>query len=490
MKISAPLSAFIIISILALAFLVGGIVVSNYTPVGPNTVVFKDGGFHPSRIAIQVGETVTFINKGSFSFWPASDNHPQHTLYTEFDAGHPLEKNESWTFTFEKEGVWWYHDHLRPYYNGKVVVGNADESKSCLDELEGASIEDKQSCWERELANELKEHGTTASFELFTELYNTDKDFTTIGCHWMAHKIGEVEYSEFLTHKDLSRLEFPPETSYCGYGYYHGFLEHYLRDDPDYDAANQFCQTLITRLEDRIPRIRLNCYHAVGHGFVPEPDDVEVWGDPRKMVAPALDACERMSRDDERHECYQGTFNVIGDWMWNNQFGLYYPEDKPLALCASFDDHEKKSACYYEVSMRLNPSVDNNIVRAYNKYISHIPDEAIAGMVLSSVAASALGQDILNNDFSRFVYECRQIPEFLQTDCMKGLSAAFMAAGEPENEYKKAIDFCNLDILSEEERDICYWNIVRTFEAVYLKDKMEKVCALIAAPYQKYCTYE
>jgi len=453
-------------------------------------IVLRDDGFYPKKFAITSGDSVIFLNKSSHAFWPASDNHPDHTMYEGFDVGRPLNPGETWTFTFEKDGVWWFHDHLRPYFRGRVVVGDVNENVTCLSNIESTNLAEKQACWERELANTLEENGASKAFKLFSELYSSDSDFSVVGCHWMAHKLGEAEYGRYLQHRDFSKLDFPPETVYCGYGYYHGFLEHFLRDNPDYTVAQNFCQTLIRDLEDEVPRIRLNCYHAIGHGFVPEPLDIEVWGNPVKLVSPALAACQNIQEADARHECLQGTFNVIADWMWNNQFGLYYPEDTPLEICELFDDYEVSSACYYEVAMRLNPSVDNNIVRAYNKYISQIPDTLIAGTVLNSFAASAVGQRILESDFSDLVYDCRTVPTYLQTDCMKGLTGAFIAHGEPEKEYVKALDFCNMDILTEGEQDVCYWNIIRTFKGAYTSDKVGQICMKVPESYKKYCSYD
>lgn len=466
-----------------------GLFISSNPPSPYKTITLKDVGFTPKSVHIAQGETVRFLNKSSHSFWPASDNHPAHDLYEGFDAGRPIEPGESWNFTFTDEGVWWFHDHLRPYFRGYVAVGDVDENTSCIDDI--GTISDKQACWERELANTLEEDGVKAAFQEFSEIYRSyPEEFSSIGCHWMAHKLGETEYGEYLKHKDFSKLEFPQETTYCGYGFYHGFLEHLLRDNPDYQLADSLCKELIGSLEEDVPRIRLNCYHAIGHGFVPEPIDLETWGNPRELVAPALTACGNIVESDARQECYQGTFNVIADWMWNNQFGLYYPKDTPLELCGTFGAYEINSACYYEVSMRLNPSVHNDITDAFDTYISDIPDKLIAGTVLNSFAASALGQRITESDFSDLVFECRELPDWIQKDCMKGLTGAFIAHGEPDVEYVKALDFCEQPFLFENERDICYWNITRTFKGAYPRSKVEEICKEIPEPYVRYCSYD
>ncbi len=99
-------------------------------------ITYTDNGFSPSSITIKTGETVTFKNESSRSFWPASNNHPDHTLYDgttrrehcqsgasgSFDACKGIASGGSWSFTFSKVGSWSYHDHMSAGYGGTVVV--------------------------------------------------------------------------------------------------------------------------------------------------------------------------------------------------------------------------------------------------------------------------------------------------------------------------------------------------------------------------------
>lgn len=79
-------------------------------------------GFSPKNITIKRGDTVTFVNEDSQSHWPASNIHPTHSIYPEFDPKRSLKQGESWSFVFEKEGIWRYHDHVAPSLAGTVVV--------------------------------------------------------------------------------------------------------------------------------------------------------------------------------------------------------------------------------------------------------------------------------------------------------------------------------------------------------------------------------
>lgn len=79
-------------------------------------------GFSPAELKIRKGERVVFINEDTVNRWPASNLHPTHGIYPEFDPQDPVAPGESWSFTFTKSGVWFFHDHLRPLLRGKVDV--------------------------------------------------------------------------------------------------------------------------------------------------------------------------------------------------------------------------------------------------------------------------------------------------------------------------------------------------------------------------------
>ena len=99
-------------------------------PVVGDTVEITASGFDPNTLKVNVGETVTFVNKDSVSHWPASGIHPTHDLYPEaggcigstFDACGPLKPGESFSFTFNYKGTWTYHDHLNSGLTGTIIV--------------------------------------------------------------------------------------------------------------------------------------------------------------------------------------------------------------------------------------------------------------------------------------------------------------------------------------------------------------------------------
>ncbi len=85
-------------------------------------IVLTDKGFVPDEVFIKANGTVTFSTNRDKPFWPASNLHPTHGIYFEFDPRHQLNQGEVWTFQFNRAGDWGYHDHLRSYFTGKIHV--------------------------------------------------------------------------------------------------------------------------------------------------------------------------------------------------------------------------------------------------------------------------------------------------------------------------------------------------------------------------------
>jgi len=101
-----------------------------------DVIEITSSGFTPSTLTVSKGDTVTWINMDTEPHWPASALHPTHTIYpgsdiekcgtseesTIFDACKGIAPGESFSFTFNEEGSWSYHDHINLGLFGKIVV--------------------------------------------------------------------------------------------------------------------------------------------------------------------------------------------------------------------------------------------------------------------------------------------------------------------------------------------------------------------------------
>lgn len=126
LKMSKKLSLilFILLTLLALSALFISIgLVKPFSPQGKiYEVVLTESGFIPKDITIDHGDSIKFSTTLKEPFWPASDLHPTHGIYPEFDPQEPIEPDKSWTFQFLKSGRWRFHDHLQPILRGTIVV--------------------------------------------------------------------------------------------------------------------------------------------------------------------------------------------------------------------------------------------------------------------------------------------------------------------------------------------------------------------------------
>jgi plastocyanin len=86
------------------------------------TIEVDDKKFSPDKITIKKGQTITFVNRGKEGHWPASNIHPTHGIYPEFDPKEPIPASLSWSFTFDKTGQFRFHDHLFPKMKGMITV--------------------------------------------------------------------------------------------------------------------------------------------------------------------------------------------------------------------------------------------------------------------------------------------------------------------------------------------------------------------------------
>ncbi len=87
------------------------------------TVTYTSSGFSPKTVTIKQGDSVTFVNESNGGMSVASNPHPSHTIYPEFDQYKSSERNSSrYTMTFGKVGSWGYHNHYNPSLGGTVIV--------------------------------------------------------------------------------------------------------------------------------------------------------------------------------------------------------------------------------------------------------------------------------------------------------------------------------------------------------------------------------
>lgn len=90
--------------------------------VNENIIIYTNSGYSPSEFLVQTGTTVVFVNQSGLPMWTATDPHPIHTDYAEFDQRRGVDRGETYEFTFEEPGTYDYHNHLSPQHAGTIIV--------------------------------------------------------------------------------------------------------------------------------------------------------------------------------------------------------------------------------------------------------------------------------------------------------------------------------------------------------------------------------
>ncbi len=85
-------------------------------------VAYDGDAYTPNTLSVKNGDIVIFKNNSKGDFWPASNPHPLHTDYPEFDPKKPIAAGKTFEFKFTKVGTWKFHDHLNPTARGAVTV--------------------------------------------------------------------------------------------------------------------------------------------------------------------------------------------------------------------------------------------------------------------------------------------------------------------------------------------------------------------------------
>lgn len=473
MLIAVILSATLIAIVLAMA-------AERHTD-GP-TVVLHDTGYEPGELIIEAGEEVTFRTERDKPFWPASNVHPTHDVYSAFDPKKPIAANETWTFRFDDPGRYRYHDHIAPYFSGTIVV-TGDEAELPPDQCDHG--EASAECWQIDLTAALERGGMAEMLARSEELHAQQPGFAE-SCHGIMHNVGIVAYGDYLEdpHSVLHK-----DASVCASGFYHGFMEAYIGDTHDMAGADSVCDFFSQELDAKAPDTGMQCYHGIGHGIL---DlmllDPEARTSEEALLEPALRACEQVSEESAKvYRCVSGIFNGIANMYIEGQYAIR-PED-PLWVCHGQPGGEFESyrhSCYGNMNSLMYWLSENTLAGALT-YVGLIPeqrDAAVAVKYLSGLATiyeASAGMDAL-------IASCRKgAPPELVSDCIAGLAVGFLEHGSAGSRLANAIALCGSATLTDPEADYCFTYLVEILPTWYGQDEATRVCAQLDNTYQEAC---
>lgn len=299
------------------------------------TVTASSDGFLPRQTTVEAGAIVTFVNKDTVPRWPASNLHPTHYIYPEFDPKGPVPPGQSWQFKAEKVGIWKYHDHLLPHQKGTLtVVGQEKQSitakiaqlaRQLIQTLFGFLPINKARGLEQSEQTKILENITLAQGPETAWKYLTDSQGKTNqqGAHDLAHFFGSLLYKKY----GFEKLNIC--TPVFAFGCHHGFSEAALEENLDnLEQMTQACQG--SGATGTGPWA--SCIHGIGHGVATYFQNTD--------LTASLATCDKMSAG--AAYCHDGVFM---EFVANAPKSVYQKTaTDPLYPCTTVED-KYKIAC-------------------------------------------------------------------------------------------------------------------------------------------------
>lgn len=353
----------------------------------------------------------------------------------------------------------------------------------------GSGIDKAINCWYSMLNERMASEGVAAAFEMFKRIYETQPLFVERGCHTHAHRMGDFAY--FHTYlsitQDLSEIEFPRSTTVCGFGFYHGFIEHLIEDNPTVAFAQEKCDYFTRRLGDKYPDMKMTCFHAAGHGFMLDPKDRALWGNAAEMVKKPLAQCKEITDDAFlQHECRKGVFNVIVEWKFNEEYGLSYNEKDPFTICRRQPETYKED-CYYEMAMNLAHVVDFDVGNVFDMARSPIVESGYEALVARIPIAVMMQRALSNNTQKQYLEDCADLGAPDDAVCTQAVAGGIIEHGTPGEEATLGINSCKNAKIPSELAYQCYNNVFEHLSRTRTPEMINTICKKVPSPHRSSC---
>jgi hypothetical protein len=345
----------------------------------------------------------------------------------------------------------------------------------------------KELCYATEIESTLKKRGIPAAFDALSYAYDNDRDFSAT-CHALTHELGAAAYETF---RETGDTELTSKAWYCGYGYYHGFLDALMIDTNDISGAREFCAYIGKNVPHPPPPefAEGSCYHGIGHGIT-DGTDPRLWGDDLVIAQPGLALCESVAQGNVvwQKRCSSGVFNAIGNMYFDAKYKLE-PGPDPYSLCkrGGFSRVDAES-CYSQMNTQAAALGRNDLSKiiAFTRTIRDREYRAAALKEASSYYIQTLKQR--DRDLSASDIEtCAKEDAYEAGICIDGLIGGVYEFGAPNAQYEEALAACAAADVSSTFGARCYSHVLAMSHFFYDESVQRTVCSHVPEPYSKAC---
>lgn len=413
-------------------------------------------GFVPQEVTIDESSTIIFINKDSVAHWPASDIHPTHEIYPEFDPKKGIEQGKSWTFKFTRVGEWGLHDHLFPHFRGKITVlkesGNTkitssapnfwdmikDLFKKITNKFKVKKTVDisnisnlPQDAQIKVVKDMADQEGAEKVWQKLKELFKGQAG-SSGNIHDLAHLTGGLLY-EGMGFKGLGNC-----SGEFAFGCYHGFLDKAFAQSIDkLQDADDACMKLDSTLSGPVA----SCIHGIGHGIASFYSTTD--------IKKALSSCRKLTSGSEY--CFDGVFMEFV----RSAPPSFFKQEDTLYPC---DSLEKEFGYSYSFACGRNqPAL---LMSRFNLGFDEVVNVCLnsKSQPFKQACFDSLGFSLTSTgDVEKIVAGCQKIgdPEFINR-CIKA-AAGELVFQEVPGWFEKSQFVCN----TSSSKDECLQNVDR-----------------------------
>ena len=422
-------------------------------------------GFKPDPVTVDANSTIIFLNKDKEARWPASNVHPTHELYPEFDPKKVINPGESWPIKNLKVGEWKFHDHIFPHMRGtikviaepgvqqitfphgvweyvkekiKSFVSQTLKIKNLFGQDKQVVLPDTQSFvdssykQQEEILNGLADNlGAEKVWEFVKESFKGQSG-SSGNIHDLAHLSGSLLFNKngFEGLSGCSK-EF-------SFGCYHGFLDTAFAKNLDHlQDAYDGC----LKLGSATSGPAASCIHGIGHGVASYFSTTD--------LKKSLSACRKLISGQEY--CFDGVFMEFV----RSAPESFFKKDDPLYPCNTL---EKEFGYAYSFACgrnqpsllmsRLKFSLEQVVSTCSNSSSARFKEGCIDSVGFSIASTG---------DTKGIVAGCQLISEIsLRVRCLKAAAGELIFQEVPGWE-EKSIEVCN----SSPARDECLAHLDR-----------------------------
>lgn len=430
-------------------------------------IEMTSNGFEPPSITLDKNSSLIFINKDKVVRWPASNVHPTHEIYPEFDPRKPIEVGKSWSFKPTKAGEWKYHDHLLPHMRGviKVVAEEGskenqttrlpifDDIKNTISDLffklktffspllpsKQIELPDKESFKKlsktpqedetRDIAQSL---GASKAWEYIKEVFKNESG-SSGNVHDLAHLSGSLLYKE----KGFDGIGSCSQG--FAFGCFHGFLDEAFKKDLAHllDAQNA-----CLKLGPENSGPAASCIHGIGHGVASFHSTAD--------LKASLSSCRKLTSG--REYCFDGVFMEFV----RSAPDSFFKADDPLYPC---NELEKDFGPTYSLACGRNqpPLLMGRFKKSFDNVVGICRNAP--SKLFREACFDALGFSLASTiDVQQIIAGCQtiQMSEYVSR-CAKA-AAGELVFQEAPNWYEKSQAICNAFL---ESRETCLRHVDR-----------------------------